>query len=380
MELQEPASPYSFQNTKFMPFPFQANSLYSGASRQTDMRLLHHYCTSTINCFSVSENPPSFQVWQKEVPQLAFEHEFLMDNLLATASIHLQYLSPDSIDQQMTAVYLAKALHGTRKAIESLSKNNFCAVLVSSILLSSSSLAAFREVANNSLWVLDWLGIHKGVGVVLEMVSWDSVLDSCVAPIFTIGKFMRTATLIFVPMELQNMIDLIEDDEEDAIHRETLSHSLTILGKLYGGLALHGLHPTISLEIMCWPYQVQEQYIALAKKRNPRALIILAHFVVFFEFLSQFWWMNGVARQEISAISKALSPEWQHLLKVPLATIQMKDKYEIVDLLLSQLPPADLMDWSQVQPFFPTDDSGSQISRARSHAGTAATSVSISEP
>jgi hypothetical protein len=82
-------------------------------------------------------------------------------------------------------------------------------------------------------------------------------------------------------------------------------------------------------------------------------LIILAYFVVFFEFFPQAWWTLGVAGQEIETISTILSPEWQFLLSVPQAAVQIDDKRKLVELLLAQLPAMDPTITLIAEPSFP---------------------------
>jgi hypothetical protein len=314
------------------------------------MRLFHHYCTVTIETLGVNIplNASAIGVWQNEVPRLAFEHDFLMDNLLALASIHMDQLAPQSANYRLTALYQDKALRTFREAIENFSKDNFLAVLIASALLSPSSLFANRNTDEVRLWSIDWLVMHTGVGTILQAAAWTDVLESCIAPIFEVQLPDLASTLI--PTVLQQMLDLINDGDRDASYRDILLDSIIRLGELYGRVAQNGLNSATAMDIMRWPFVIPSQFIELAKEQRPRALVILAHFIILFELLPQLWWVSNVAQHEVETISILLGPEWQLFLTIPKVAVRMKDKDEILELFVNQLPVIDTVSSVILEP------------------------------
>lgn len=73
----------------------------------------------------------------------------------------------------------------------------------------------------------------------------------------------------------------------------------------------------ICRRLVIFPLLVPERYIDLVEERQPRALVILAHY---FTLLSQYgqslWWIGDVGFREASAIWAALPGEWQALLDI----------------------------------------------------------------
>lgn len=65
----------------------------------------------------------------------------------------------------------------------------------------------------------------------------------------------------------------------------------------------------------------------------------------------------GVARQEVMADSTILSPEWQSLINIPLAAVQLCDTAKIKDLLVAQLPAMDPKNPLPIVSFFPIEPS-----------------------
>lgn len=157
---------------------------------------------------------------------------------------------------------------------------------------------------------------------------------------------------IIIRPKLQRVVDDINDSDPDAPYRDVLQSCLTTLGKLYGGLFLHGLHPGTRLEILVWQFMIPDTFPSLIMERRSRCLVIFAHYLVLLEFLPRQWWTVGVAKQEVMAISNMLSPEWQSIISVPLA-VQLCDVTKIVKLLLTLLPATDPTNPLPMEPFFP---------------------------
>lgn len=54
---------------------------------------MHHYTTHTWRALANDEN--TRQMWHVIVPQLAYQHEYLMHALMACTKLHMAYLNPD---------------------------------------------------------------------------------------------------------------------------------------------------------------------------------------------------------------------------------------------------------------------------------------------
>lgn len=75
-----------------------------------DLELIHHYTTSTK--FIVTEHFDLEQLWQAELPRLAFRCDYVMHGLLGLAAMHKAFQQPD-LSNMLTAAavdHLDKAL------------------------------------------------------------------------------------------------------------------------------------------------------------------------------------------------------------------------------------------------------------------------------
>jgi hypothetical protein len=186
------------------------------------------------------------------------------------------------------------------------------------------------------------------------MTEWEDVRQSGIAPIFIASAWSSAAPRpVAVPKELQQMINEFDNNDPDWPYREVLQESLRGLGKLYGGMLMNGIYPLHSLEILAWQFIIPTKSMELARRRRPRTLVILVHFVVSLDILQDLWWLKGVARQEVQTISTILMSEWQSLLGVPQMAVHLYDKNKLAELLLTQLPAMDPMNPLSLKPFFP---------------------------
>lgn len=321
---------------------------YSPYANSTELRLLHHYTTVTTDTLNISDEGRLDDVWRKEVPQLAFDNDYLLNNLLAAASMHLCQLKPETADYKTAGSLMNKALRGFRNAILTISPDNFVPILANAALMSPVSLVANR-VSGQPLAILDWMRMHRGSGILLGMVPRDIVMQSPIAPVYRIAAEKGPPDPIAIPALLQNLLDSIDQDADNAAYHDVIHQSLLGVGKLYGGLGLHRGELSYHVKVLRWPYDIPEDFTGYAKEQRPHALILLAHYVLFFEFL-EFWWASGVAKKEVETISSMLSDEWQPFIRVPQLVVQLRDKDKVVELMLNQLPVQDITDFPPLGP------------------------------
>jgi len=79
----------------------------------SDLQLMHHYRANTARILTLTEAPPFIvQIWQDEMPKVAFEHDYVMHGLLGFTALHKAHLEPENaIRLRASAVdHLDKAL------------------------------------------------------------------------------------------------------------------------------------------------------------------------------------------------------------------------------------------------------------------------------
>lgn len=306
----------------------------AGSLSLTDMRLLHHWSTLTCNTVAVGE--AANKTLQTVVPQLAFENDFLLNGILGIASLDIERLSLDSQDmQKQTAIYRGRAVADFRRALARIEPGtrSYEAALVMSILLVvlySPNPPADEE----ELIIIKWLIFYRGLSVVINMTSFPKIVMAG-----SVGPFFRrhlTELKIgpVVPKILVSMLQEVDIMDPDFLMLEYYCKVLDDLGILYASLQQDGLGPELYIRVVSWCSYVGQEFTTCATERRPRAIVIMAHYLVFIKVIKGLWWLEGIPDRDIGRIVKSLGPRWLSYLEVPLQASMMTDKDEIAALLL----------------------------------------------
>ncbi|KAL3421243.1 Sterol regulatory element-binding protein ECM22-like protein 2 [Phlyctema vagabunda] len=299
-----------------------------------DLRLMHHYSMYTWNALSVGNVADTNGVLQVRVPQLAFEHDFLMSAVLGMASLHLQVLVPHSVEiQQQTDMYRGQALAGFRNALNNINSDNFEAALIMSLLL-LVLVSKDYPTHDDDLYVNHWLGLYRGLSAVMMMKGGiEGAHRTSVGPIFR-RNLTALSVLPAVPQLLLDMLATIPPDDPEYSSLEIYCGALDSLGILFASLQSDGLGAALNIRTISWPSYLKAEFVVAVKTQQPRALIIISYFLVFTKLVGTLWWVDGIAERDISVIERTLEPKWLPLIHVPCQAARMDDLEAIAKLVL----------------------------------------------
>lgn len=304
-----------------------------GGADAYDMKLLWFYTTETYASFSIEAGklPYVDNILKSSIVKFAFQSPFLMDCILGLSALHMQSLHM-AVPLSKTVGYRARAFAGYRQAIEKADPKDFPALLACSLFMTSLSSEIFREADMKPLYIVDWMVVWRGIGLILELLPIDSLFDSGLAQLFSRPGFDLNQSALSIPANLLFMVTSIKKGDMDFPDIEAYYNTLKFLGGLYRELET-GFGPVLSLRIITWFTFLPGPFVELAKKRRPRSLVILAHYLCFIKLVQKVWWLDGVADRGIQDIIDHLGPEWQTLLRVPRAAMQVYDKVELAKLI-----------------------------------------------
>jgi hypothetical protein len=137
------------------------------------------------------------------------------------------------------------------------------------------------------------------------------------------------------------MLALIHPSEPDYRELEFYYQPLNALGRLYASLFEDGIGSAFFTRVTVWPTFTTREFTAFAKEKRPRALIILAYYLIFVKLMKTVWWVEGIADREIGVISRLVGEKWHMYMEIPLEAANLNSDQDIVNLLLG-LPSQDL--------------------------------------
>ena len=159
-----------------------------------DLRLMFHYTSqvaSTITGAGISDT----NIWNYDIPMLAFDHPFLMHSILAFSATHLSR-TEKGLDQCVTC-HRGDALRLLREAVLDINCDNTDALVASALILIMDSLANASfplSTSPKSLPASAWIFHVKGAATILTAV-W---------PLTETSRFYK-----FISVDLGDLADII---------------------------------------------------------------------------------------------------------------------------------------------------------------------------
>ncbi|KAK7752926.1 hypothetical protein SLS62_005085 [Diatrype stigma] len=302
-----------------------------------DMKMLWFWTAATYGSFSIESGRSAHidQVLKFRVVEHAFRSPFLMDCLMALSALKMQSLNLE-LPRHRVLAYKARAFAGYRQAIEAANPDDFPALLACSLLMTALSSQAFRDGDLKPLYVLDWAQVWKGIGLIVEIISPESIRESGLAVIFYRPPVNIEKSSRHIPNNLLFMVMSIGLGDADYAHQQTYYETLQYLGSLYLELN-HGFGPMLDLRTITWFTFIPRDFIPLAKMHHPRALVILAYYLCFAKINQTVWWMQGIADPEIDHVCEIMDAAWggawDHLLRIPRRVRRAEGRLEIARIL-----------------------------------------------
>ncbi|KAH7237090.1 uncharacterized protein BKA55DRAFT_679341 [Fusarium redolens] len=182
------------------------------------MMLLHHF--TTVTAPTLHSNVTLQAVWEVDVPKIGFRFRFLMDAILALASLHLSYLRPNEWHVHwLRGIELYQtALAGAKAEMQKVSTENHAAIFLFSALTCYFSLARSRcgDTARCSAMEIDedfleWVFLFRGTRTFILPPDATSLELGPLAPMIEIGRqrVRRLAELLATDaVEIKALTDL----------------------------------------------------------------------------------------------------------------------------------------------------------------------------
>jgi hypothetical protein len=314
--------------TSYMPAPID----------HVDMKVLWFYTAATCRSFSVEDRnqQPMQDTLQNAVVRCAFESPFLMNTLLALASLHMQSLG-QGIGVRRSLSYSGQAFEGHRKAISKANPKTYGALLTNALLLALLASPSFRKVGEARLLLIDWMLMWRGIPSVIDITGFECLTVNGLDALFNRPVLQPNVNGDAVPKELLTMLSFTQTDDEDSSEVLTYHETLQCLASLYQHLSEHGLDAKMAMRIITWFTVVPEGFIVLARAERPRAMVILAHYAAFLKLVDSIWWLKDVGDSSIYDIWQHLQSEWHEYMQLPTWVMGVADQSDICRLLLSQV-------------------------------------------
>jgi hypothetical protein len=291
----------------------------------SDLELLHHYTTVTFKTLPSGSPPDSPELWQTQVVQLGFQHEFLLRGILAVSALHLRHLRPNR--QESLALRASShqtiALEAFQDALNQVDSSNCVAIFAFSCIVVVLAFASPRNSKSIGFQkdLFDWFHMIRGCNSVLQ-TQWDAVSRSFLAPLLKKGMLQDTAASHRIP-DCGRVTDLLRlcGTERSAHDRETANTYALAIHELLNSFTQVSLlmdrRQDFVPVIYVWPVAIPHRYLDMLRDQEAEAMVILAHYAVLLQRVDDQWFMQGWARYLVTQVDAALGNEWKEWLIWP---------------------------------------------------------------
>ncbi|KAH8818730.1 hypothetical protein DL96DRAFT_1715027 [Flagelloscypha sp. PMI_526] len=303
--------------------------------RPKELELLHTWTTHTLYTF-IPDLPTIQNGFRATLPQIAFQHEFLLHALFAITSLHMHHLLPSS-------GHLPRAKMHCQHAVLGLFSNptdatSLEAAVLSNILLATYWLGftAWDSTRPDALPdVFNWIpAVKTFTGKIAsyrqELIDGTLSTQSLVATVLlsgqppsTISPFPSTFLEICLP-------EVCPYDTEELQDEQTLTaYELAVRSIVHCTWESFMIPGVQTLAVYGFFLLVPDEFFKLFLEKRPRALVIIAHYCAILGQFDDVWWYSWQrGRHDLQNILSLLDEKWLPYMEYPLNVLAMKDQIQ----------------------------------------------------
>ncbi|KAH8667825.1 hypothetical protein BGZ61DRAFT_558300 [Ilyonectria robusta] len=308
----------------------------------TDAELLLHYTAQTAPTLAGSDDPKSeiALFWARNVPRMGLSYHFVFHFAYSLAGYHLAYSQPANSDSQVRYRSIARryaemGLSELNKGHPTINESNCGALYVAAMLMCYCAVAD-GPMGPNDLLVCNagdgaapfWLPRIQGVRLIRQMIEPATLFTGLTEPLGRPGG----NDLGQMPMHLHDgaiHLDWVEpldklrmwiashDSPDTVIYIQALASLSTVYEANYGNSRGTREASPSDYHALGWLYRLQDVFVARVQRKEPNALLVLAHYTPMLMSLKTCWFFDGWAIHLLTSIREMLSPDLTSWLKWP---------------------------------------------------------------
>ncbi|KAI4729944.1 hypothetical protein E4T49_02308 [Aureobasidium sp. EXF-10728] len=277
-------------------------------SRAEEMDLMHFFITTTIK--TVCHDPKDWHLWEHSIPQLAFQNEYLLDNLLALACLHRSKLHP--LNQKFwvrcAIEYQNRALPVYLKVVGEVNDETCHAAFAFSFVTTLVEIAMPHPDIDPIEQLAGLRNYFRGTAMLyltmLEPLKYGP-MNAFFKPKTIAWEYDPQIRKSFHD-RITALYDIVAGSPEEKIYNETIA---LLLRLFYDS----------PYAILAFSLLVGPDFFLLVTQREPLAILIYIYCGVLFSNVHHEWWCAGLGKRianDLTLPAEALegNPEWETAL------------------------------------------------------------------
>ncbi|PYI09286.1 C6 transcription factor [Aspergillus sclerotiicarbonarius CBS 121057] len=279
-----------------------------------DPELMHHYCIYTSK--TMSDRESIRDVWQIEVPKIAYSYEFLMHGILSLSALHLAYTRPEKHSHYLNTsnFHMALGLQTFRIILQNPTEENCRALFCFSSLIMVWTCGAPTDLGDSRPLesVIRLFNLCRGIMTLRPFMS--HVENSPLAPLF-----LRDFRFEPRPPQDHDQPILFPgiDNQMEGIRQLVASEPLSEQTRLVYQQATESLEksfwrlqncekPAQCGMIFFWLISVRDEFVGFLVDKTPIGLVLLAQYCAQLYLFRGYWFVEDSAQELLGGVAAAL--------------------------------------------------------------------------
>lgn len=269
------------------------------------------------------------QLWAIDVPQMAFNCDYLLNALLGLSAQHLWALDPKKKSFAVVSRrYLAWAISSHRERLQQAERSNAECLLATSILITHHTWVASHSVSSDEPYTLPLQTYYLAL-------SLQSVANDLFPWLSQSNILWHTKLQLTAPISESSLLANLDLDElfqrlcytvpaEDIMVYKAACREL---GSLYQGIITQVPSDIMQCSVATMLLRLPSRFLTLLQQHVPAALALFARNIVLLKFIDDAWWLHGknehlVMDYAIQGIRGLMPDSWLWAIEWPLKVVR----------------------------------------------------------
>lgn len=303
-----------------------------------DVQLMYYYSTQTYR--TLSDDDSRHFVWQVDVPELAFKHDFLLYGLLAFTAFHRCRKASLTQAERTSLVrvgrhYKQYGLGAYIPVLERSSSENCHALFAFSLLLGSLCLAELQHDYDQTNFdtitffssLVDISNLLSGCIAIADKHR-DVLRGGDLAPL--LGSDLQVGPLQDFPADLREALErvfhAVQHCPEDlpSADTEACVAALKRLGLVYPA---NGQPSGSRASLIAWPVLGGRDFLELMHSRDTLALVCLAHYGAIVHQHRNVWFLEGLGAKLVTSVLQVVPASSRRYLDWAATTVSCGNRF-----------------------------------------------------
>jgi Fungal specific transcription factor domain len=259
-------------------------------------------------------------LWSVVVPQMGFDHEFLLDAILSSSAFHMStLLSNDLKLVDIGHKYYGQAVAKHREALSSIDQSTADPLCLTSVMImfQTFKIACQQAVQEPSFLPVEWFRILNGMRSLIKLSTTFMTSD---------GINILLQRMDYSSVEERELPDLIQLEDlssllshtdklcNEALDADANAGRQTFLNNLSQILAIAsagGSKVRVRHGLLGLAATSEERFLRLMEQEDVFSIIILYHYFVLLKWTGGHWWLQSSLVSGLNRLLSSIPSEYQ---------------------------------------------------------------------